>query len=63
MIRSTRIKQELETRVKRKRRRMIASRAAKVRGAELEGGGATELQSSASILMMAVTMPLVFATT
>jgi hypothetical protein len=43
---------------------MIESRAAMVRGVELEGGGAAELQSSsASILMMAVTMPLVFATT
>jgi hypothetical protein len=43
---------------------MIKSRAAKVRGVKLEGGGAAELQSSsASILMMAVMMPVVFATT
>jgi hypothetical protein len=44
---------------------MIESRAAKVRGAELEGGGAaTELRSSSAvILMMAATMPLVFAST
>jgi hypothetical protein len=44
---------------------MIKSRAAKVRGSELEGGGAaTELRSSSAvILMMAATMPLVFAST
>jgi hypothetical protein len=44
---------------------MIESRAAKVRGAELDGGGAaTELRKSrAVILMMAATMPLVFAST
>jgi hypothetical protein len=44
---------------------MIESRATKVLGVELEGGGAaTELRSSSAvIMMMAVTMPLVFATT
>jgi hypothetical protein len=44
---------------------MIESRAAKVRGAEPEGGGAaTELRSSSAvIMMMTVTMRLVFATT
>ena len=44
---------------------MIENRAARVRGIELEGGGAaTELRSSSIvILIMSVTMPLVFATT
>jgi hypothetical protein len=44
---------------------MIESRAAKVLGVELDGGGAaTELRSSSAvILMMAATMPLVFAST
>jgi hypothetical protein len=43
---------------------MIENRAARVRGIELEGGGAAELRSSSIvILIMTVTMPLVFATT
>jgi hypothetical protein len=43
---------------------MIES-ATKVQGVELEGGGsATELRSSSAVIMMtAVTLPLVFATT
>ena len=45
---------------------MIENRAARVRGIELEGGGAaTELRSSSAVIMMmmTVTMRLVFATT
>jgi hypothetical protein len=43
---------------------MIETRAAKVRGVELGGGVAAELRSSSAvILIMAVRMPLVFATT